>query len=268
MTTKKQISPDKLIKAEREKAEKAHHEALATLLGDSEQVEAQQAKTALVPHQTTTPAPVTDDALQDYLDTYTVPTIPGIQFRFHGKDARFVLLNGDPMPLKDDDKFVFLSDQIWGGWIKFYRDGTSPPTRIQGLLTDGFRLPPRDSLGDRDETKWEVGLSGKPEDCWKHQIIALLQKCGTDELYSFIATNPTSRGAVTDLITHCQRRKRSGKDDYPIVRLATSSFPRREPPKVKVWKPHFAIVGHQPKDTVIDPANASTAADLSDQIPY
>jgi hypothetical protein len=256
------------MKAEHEKVEKARHDALATLLDDPKQIEATQAK-ALVPQSTATAvAPVTDDSLQDYLDAFTTPTIPGTNFRFNGKDAKYVLLNGDPMPLKDDDKFVFLADQVWGGWIKFARDSVTPPTRIQGLLTDGFRLPPRDTIGDTDESKWEIGLSGKPEDPWRHQIIILLQKIGADELYSFIATNPTSRGAVTDLINHCQRRKRSGKDDYPIVRLGTSSFERREPPKVKVWKPCFAIVGHQKKDDVIDPANASLARDLSDSIPY
>jgi hypothetical protein len=261
------LTPDELTKAERGKAEKTRHDALATLLDDPEQAEATEAK-ALVPHQTTAVAPVSDDPVQDYLDTYTVPTIPGTQFRFNGKDAKYVLLNGDPLPLEEGDTFIFLSDQIWGGWIKFARDGETPPTRVQGLLTDGFRLPPRDTLGDTDESQWEIGLSGKAEDPWKHQIIILLQKIGADELYSFIATNPTSRGAVTDLINHTQRRKRSGKDDFPIVRLGTSSFERREPPKVKVWKPCFAIVGHQKKDDVIDPANASIAADLNDAIPY
>jgi hypothetical protein len=255
------------MKAEHERAEKARHDALATLLDDPEHAEALQAKT-LVPHQATAVAPVTDDPVQDYLDTYTVPTIPGTQIRFNGKDAKYVLLNGDPVPLEDTDTFVFLSDQIWGGWIKSARDGETLPTRIQGLLTDGFRLPPRNTLGDTDESQWEIGLSAKAEDPWKHQIIILLQKIGADELYSFIATNPTSRGAVTDLINHTQRRKRSGKDDYPIVRLGTSSFERRTPPKVKVVKPHFTIIGHQKKDEVIDPANASTAADFDDNIPY
>jgi hypothetical protein len=254
--------PDELIAAEHAKAEKALQDGLATLLGDHEEAEAR----ALVPRQVTAPVPVTDDPLQDYLDTYTTPTIPGTACRFNGKDAKYVLLNGDPMPLEDGDTFVFLSDQVWGGWIKFHRDGDTPPTRIQGLLTDGFRLPPRDSIGDTDENTWEIGLSGKAEDPWKHQIVILLQKCGADELYSFLATNPTSRGAVTDLINHCQRRKRAGKRDFPIVRLTTSSFERREPPKVKVWKPLFAIVGHQPRDEVIDPANASIAADMNDSV--
>jgi hypothetical protein len=268
MTAKRVKSePDQIIKAERAKVDKTHAATLATLLGDHEQAEARQAK-ALVPRPTTTPAPVTADPVQDYLDAFTVPTIPGTQFRFNGKDAKYVLLNADLLPLEETDKFVFLADMIWGGWIKFARDGETPPTRIQGLLTDGFRLPPRDTIGDTDESKWEIGLSGKAEDPWRHQLVILLQKIGADELYSFIATNPTSRGAVTDLINHCQRRKRSGKNDYPIVKLGTRSFPRREPPKVKVWCPHFTIVGHQPKDAVIDPSNASLSADLNDAVNF
>jgi hypothetical protein len=263
----KTLRPDDVTKTEREKAEKARQDGLETLLGRHEEVEASEA-TALVPRQSTAMAPVTDDPVQDYLDTYTVPTIPGTSIRFNGKDAKYVLLNGDPLPLKDTDTFVFLSDQVWAGWIKFHRDGNTPPTRVQGMLTDGFRLPPRNSLGDIDESEWEVGLSGQAEDPWKHQIVGLLQKTDSDELYSFLATNPTSRGAVTDLISHCQRRKRSGKNDYPIVKLGTSSFERREPPKVKVWKPHFTVVGHQPKDEIIDPANASLGADMSDRIPF
>jgi hypothetical protein len=262
-----QTLSNETVKAERDKAEKARQDGLATLLGDPEETEPREAL-ALVPRQPTALAPVTDDPVQDYLDTYTIPTIPGTSIRFNGKDAKYVLLNGDPLPLKDTDTFVFLSDQVWAGWIKFHRDGNTPPTRVQGMLTDGFRLPPRNSLGETDESKWEVGLSGQPEDPWKHQIVGLLQKTDSDELYSFLATNPTSRGAVTDLISHCQRRKRSGKNDYPIVKLGTSSFERREPPKVKVWKPHFTVVGHQPKEGIVDPANASLSADMSDRIPF
>jgi hypothetical protein len=169
------------MKAEHAKVDKTRADTLATLLGDHEAAEAKEAK-ALVPRQTTTPAPISDDPLQDYLDTYTLPTVPGTAIRFNGKDGRYVLLNGEPMPLEDNDTFVFLSDQIWGGWIRFHRDGETPPDRVQGLLTDGFRLPERSTLGDTDKSKWEIGLNGEPEDPWKHQIIILLQKVGADEL--------------------------------------------------------------------------------------
>jgi hypothetical protein len=51
-----------------------------------------------------------------------------------------------------------------------------------------------------------------------------------------------------------------------MVRLTASSFVCTTPPKVKVIKPLFALVGHQPKDEVINPANASLSADLNDEI--
>jgi hypothetical protein len=252
-------------KTQRKQADKTHQAGLATLLAGQEDVEAAQAR-ALVPKPATLPAPVTDDPLQDYLDATTTPTIPGIMFRFNGKDAKYVQLNGEPLGVKDDAAFFFLCDQVWGGWINFDRNG-GPPTRVQGLLNDGFRPPPRESLGDLDESQWEIGLSGRPQDPWAHQLILLLQECGSGELYAFVATNPTSRGACTDLIAHCQRRKRSGKDDYPMVKLGTGSFERREPPRVKVWKPVFHIVGHQKKDSLHD-ASLAGDADMNDAINF
>lgn len=267
MSTKTQ-RPDDVTKTQRKTIEKAREDGLATLLADSEKAEAAETQALTIPQKHAPLTPVTDDPLQDYLDTYATPTVPGISFRFNGKDAKYILLNGDPMPLKETDTFVFLNDQVWAGWIKFARDGETPPARVQGLLSDGFRLPPRESLGDTDEALWEIGLSGKGEDPWKHQVIILLQRCDTSELYSFVATNGTSRNACTSLLQHCQRRRRSGKDDYPIVKLQVSSFERREPPKVRVWKPVFAIVGHQPKNEIINPANADIAADLQDSIDF
>ena len=258
--------PDKVTKVERAKVDQAHQDGLATLLAGQEDAEAAQAR-ALVPKTTTMPAPVTDDPLQDYLNAHTVPTIPGVMFRFNGKDAKYVLLNGEPLPVKDDAVFFFFSDQVWGGWIKFDRNGGAP-TRAQGLLNDGFRPPPRESLGDNDESQWEIGpLSGRPEDPWQHQLIILLQECGSGELYAFVATNPTSRGACTDLMMHCQRRKRSGKDDYPLIKLGKSSFERREPPRVKVWKPVFHIIGHQKKDSLHDTSLAGDV-DMNDAVNF
>jgi hypothetical protein len=43
-----------------------------------------------------------------------------------------------------------------------------------GLLYEGFVMPPRDSPGDLDQSKWEMGLDGKPKDPWSHQIYLVL----------------------------------------------------------------------------------------------
>ena len=54
-----------------------------------------------------------------------------------------------------------------------------------GLLYDGFKMPKREELGDLDQADWPAGLSGAPEDPWKHHIYLVLQHADTAELYTF-----------------------------------------------------------------------------------
>jgi hypothetical protein len=250
------------------KADERREEGLATLLGKSEAKEAAEAK-ALVPVKpASTALTTTGDATQDYLNEHATSLIPGTGIRYDGKDGKFVTFDKTPLPDTETATFVFLSDQVWAGWIKFDRDGETKPERIQGLISEGFKLPARADLDETDPDLWTVGLSGKPEDPWKHEVIILLQNCSTGEMLAFHAMNPTSRGACFDLMNHCQRRKRTGHDDYPLIRLKSGSYERREPPKVRVHKPMFAVVGHQPKTTIIEKTDASIGADLSDKIPF
>jgi hypothetical protein len=170
--------------------------------------------------------------------------------------------------LTEEDVLIFLSDQVYCGWIQFDKsDEGNPPLRVQGLLSDGFKMPPRDSLGDQDKSQWPIGLNGRPEDPWKHQIVPLFQHCASGELYAFLATNPTSRAACHDLMAHCQRRERTGRDDYPLVKFKKGGYMRREPPKIWVHKPVFTIVGHQPKSEIIGATEASLADDMNDSLP-
>ena len=54
-----------------------------------------------------------------------------------------------------------------------------------GLLYDGYRMPPRETLGDLDVAEWPAGLSGEPEDPWLHQQNLVLQQVDTRELFTF-----------------------------------------------------------------------------------
>lgn len=249
-------------------ADQRRADGLATLLGKSENKEAAESKSLVPVKPSTTALTTTDDPTQDYLNEFATATTPGTAIRFNGKDGKYVKLDGSVLADTETATFVFLSDQVWGGWIKFDREGETPPVRIQGVISEGFRPPPRESLDESDPELWAVGLSGKPEDPWKHQVVILLQNCESGELLAFHASNPTSRSACFDLMSHCQRRKRTGHDDYPLVRLKTGSYERRDPPKVKVLKPVFAVVGHQPKTAMIEKTDATVNADMSDSIPF
>src|SRR5262249_58386792 len=87
----------------------------------------------------------------------------GTYFKF-GKDGKFVK-SSDEEEIPEGTEFVVIYDQAQGGWVKFMGKG-NPPIRKQGPLFAGFVPPPREELGDTDQSEWEDGLSGKPADPW------------------------------------------------------------------------------------------------------
>ena len=111
----------------------------------------------------------------------------------------------------DDIDFTALADQTLIGWIKFNGEG-APPDRHMGLLYDGFLMPSRDSLGDTDQAKWEMGLDGKPQDPWAHQVYLVLQRADSGELFTFVTSSITGRRAIGTLLRHYDRMQRTHSD--------------------------------------------------------
>lgn len=213
------------------------------------------------------PAAVIPDNRTDvekYIDEVAPSFIAGKLIKF-SKEGRFVVAEtGDE--LSADDDFVALCDETLCGWIKFGPDG-APPERQQGLLYDGFVMPPRATLGDLDETEWPAGLSGAPTDPWQHQICLVLQSPVTQELFTFATSSQTGRRAVGNLLRHYDRMRRTDTDSYPVVRLKPSGFNHRDERVGWVHVPGFAVVGRTPKNSATVP-QTSPAADLNDEIPF
>jgi hypothetical protein len=141
-----------------------------------------------------------------------------------------------------------------------------PPDRVQGLLYDGFVMPPRDALGDLNPSQWAEGLSGQPEDPWRHQVCLVLQRTDTAELFTFVTTSLTGRRAVGNLLRHYDRMQRLNPGELPVVKLKPGGFNHRDPRVGWVATPQFQIVGRAPRDSVAKP-DTSVAADMNDQIP-
>ena len=123
------------------------------------------------------PAPVRQAARADnrryidrYLDEVDPVTIAGRIIRF--KDGRFYTKDdGEDVP--KDTVFAALIDQLLVGYCKF-NGPNQQPDRIMGLLFDGFEPPEKENLPDRDESLWETGLDGEPEDPWgEHNYLPL-----------------------------------------------------------------------------------------------
>jgi hypothetical protein len=158
---------------------------------------------------------------------------------------------------------VLIYDQVRVGWIKFMGKG-NPPLRQMGPVFEGYVPPDRDSLGDTDETNWEIGLSGRPTDPWQFQILLPLQDTKTGELLIFGTSSITGRRACDSMISTCSRMQRAEPDYYPIVRLDVSGFEHRDERIGWVRTPAFTRVGKALKADVS--VTVTGADEMSDSI--
>src|SRR5262249_54838034 len=185
--------------------------------------EQREQKGVIVPAAKTTALANGGSPVSAYLSAHGVG-MSGQFFKF-SKDGKF-RKTSDEEEIPEGTNFVVIYDQIQGGWIKFMGKG-NPPERKQGSLFEGFVPPARETLGDLDESEWEVGLSGKPADPWQMQLLLPLQNVETGELFVFNTSSITGRRAVDGLIAMCARMQRTEPNDYPVVKLRVSGYQHR-----------------------------------------
>jgi hypothetical protein len=178
------------------------------------------------PASTAVAAPNGRSAVQNYLDTVAPSAFSGRLVKFN-KDGQFATSDtGDVIDENAD--FLALCDEVLIGWIKFNGEN-APPDRIQGNLYDAFVMPARDTLGDLDQTQWETGLSGQPQDPWQHQMSVVLQQTENLEIFTFSTTSATGRRALGNLLHHYERLRRADANLYPVVRLKPGGFQHKDP---------------------------------------
>src|SRR5262249_7372501 len=214
--------------------------------------------------ETAVALPDTRTGIERYLDEIAPAAVVGRLIKF-SKDGQFITAD-DGEPISDVAEFVLLAKETLVGWIRFNEAGEAPDRHI-GLLYGGFTMPPRDRLGDSDESKWAAGLNGLPEDPWKHQIYLVLQNAESGELYTYIASSQTARRSVGHLLRHYNRLQRTHADEYPVVRLKAGGFQHRDERVGWVSTPAFAVVGRRPKDSTARP-DTSRATDFDDSLPF
>ena len=220
---------------------------------------------AIVPASQTLPA--TPDArtnVERYLDEVAPSMIVGRMVKF-SKDNKYVV-NDTQEEIGPETEFIAVCDQTLVGRIKFSGEEGVPPTRVMGLLYGGFVMPPREELGDLDESRWPIGLSGLPDDPWKHQIYLVLQNVDTKEFFTFVTSSRTGRSAAGTLLRHYERMRKSHPNEFPVVRLQTGGFPHRDERVGWVTTPVFVVRGRAPADSSTRP-DTSTRGDLDDEIP-
>ena len=93
------------------------------------------------------------------------------------------------------------------------------------------------SSATRIRAQWPIGLSGKPEDPWKHEQMIVLRRPATLELLTFSTMSKTGRRAVGNLLKHYDRLQRAHARRLPR-RAAQAERLRGQP----IWLGAYAAV--------------------------
>ena len=121
-------------------------------------------------------------------------------------------------------------------WVR-WQGGKPVEIRIR---RPGERLPERETLGFTDESEWEAGPDGDPQDPWASTRMVYLVDPATAEAYTFSTSSWGGREAVIDLGDTIARMRRAHPDAVPIVELRAQEHPTKYGKKSK---PFFKIAG-------------------------
>jgi hypothetical protein len=210
---------------------------------------------------TTTLPAIKTEGVDAFLNTHGGPAGEFIRFT---KEAKFARLDGEEVPV--GTKLIVVFPETQHGWLKFNGPG-QPPTRHMGGMFSGFVPPARSELGDEDQSLWEEGLSGRPQDPWKPQVLLPLKEVDGDRLFIFQTSSTTGLRAVASLISECKQMSKREPSMYPVIELAVGAFEHKDPRVGMVKKPAFKIVGKASRDGIA-PTQIGTGAMLDDEIPF
>jgi hypothetical protein len=127
--------------------------------------------------------------------------------KFDGKEGAFVRQDTEEA-IDGSRQFLALCHDVLVGRVKFNGPGEAPD-RAMGLFYSDWVEPPRESLGDLDQTKWEMGLDNRPADPWQPFMYLPLADAETKEMFTFIASSKSGRRAIGNLLRSYDRLRQA-----------------------------------------------------------
>jgi hypothetical protein len=178
------------------------------------------------------------DPYAEYADEVSTRPFAGDLLRFtkHGQykagQEQDVLDTGTRM-------FVFMPG-LKRGWVK-WGEG-QPLTHIMGLVSESFRPPPREELGDLNEDEWET-LNDRPIDPW--QTTNYLPMCNTrGEIFTFVTSSKGGLSEIGKLSDMFAGRRRMKPDEIPVIELQARSYDHKD--YGETFAPVFKVIGWVP----------------------
>jgi hypothetical protein len=159
----------------------------------------------------------------------------------------------DNVELDMGTRMLVNTDQMLDGWIRW--EDNRPVEQVMGLISEGFQLPDRDTLGhgytpgggrdEVDESEWESDPSGRKRDPWQHTYYMLMREVrdgkpvmDDDALYTFTTGSFGGRKAVELFCKDFAKWERARPDDFPVITLGWDQYEHEQFGWVK--EPKFA----------------------------
>jgi hypothetical protein len=129
-------------------------------------------------------------------------------------------------------------DELSIGWIR-WADG-KPAERRMGLLAQGYKPEPRDTLGYTDQTLWEVDEEDRPKDPWTFTNELPLADPEDGEQMTYAASSKGGIGCIGNLCKAFARAPQRTQGLIPVLELGRDSY--MHPVYKKTYVPVLNIV--------------------------
>lgn len=150
-------------------------------------------------------------------------------------------------------------------WIKFKNQQVEERKVYRMSTLD--RVPMREDLDERDESKWEEGIDGRPADPWVLQFLLPMEDA-TGEINIFVTSSFGGKRAVADLCAAWGRKAAKEQGcGQPIVLIETVKMPTKKFGDVP--RPYFNIIGWDGAAAPVRDVKTETLKqELDDEIPF
>lgn len=141
-------------------------------------------------------------------------------------------------------------DELSIGWIR-WADG-KPAERRMGLLAQGYKPEPRDSLGFTDQADWELDDEERPKDPWNFTNELPLADPEDGTQMTFSASSKGGIGAIGNLCKAYAKAYRDQPGTVPVLELGRDSYKHSK--YGKTYVPVLSIVDWVENGSVPTPA--------------
>lgn len=191
---------------------------------------------------------------ESYGEQVNQKTIVGTLLKFSKGDYTAGESNED-IPI--GTKFIAHMDQLLVGWIRW--ENSKPTDQLMGAVVKGFQAAKRSTLGDDDQSQWEVDNNGKARDPWQYSnYIVLEDPDSAGSLYTFATSSRGGINAIGDLSLSYGKIMRTKGNEWPIIAIGVDSYVHSDRSYGRIKVPTFKIVGWAAKS-----AGDATAGEMS-----